>query len=661
MQIPLRRANAILAERYATVLEARGRNEAVQDIKEIVSLGMELVRERTKGRSLNDAQRLLVTAIQGGRSDLLVEEITADVQDLIKAREQKYLPEIATRHGRLSFLPDVQIPTDDAVQKRWQGFLDVLNPFSLRVEDPLTRLRGRIPFRGGVWLGDLVFTVGAPAIIIPDIREVEGNLMLRGHKPRLKHKIVLKGSLYASDDELRTEPSCIKALHGRIRIYSEQAKTLDALTVPGPNLLAWGARHGTLVYLNDRGTYRLLQEEGPHGPVLALVECLQGQELDLRSDRHVWKEDGWRPFHRKLPPELAYNLRRRFQHICAVLGLGEEFITKGRDVAHTVRGNIERIVALFDLFLGKHSNKAAQRIPKEAGRQAGEVREALLRLKALVLGEGPEYYRDMTDVGREVDATLDGIGDNKLAAIAKAINQHGTRIDRMGFKADSAYLRTLQEGELDFGTVLGTAGRAVVFVNNLCNSKPMRARAAASITDVRKELKKILGKPASQALLLDLLKFPDSGTMRGLFASRPDKRDEIGDLAEHLHCLNLIAPLELLRDFVAGPYKEVDPELDKDRGILRLTLSLGQGKLDEIFADPPPGRTSHFNHICRMALAVNMRSFLAEELKSMPQDAEIIRPSDLVTQILRKVERYRGVIPTFNRLCAEPESSTAEA
>lgn len=656
MQTVLRRANSILADRYASVVVARGRDEAVLDIKEIVVLGMELIHERTKGRPMTPAQKLLVAAIHGGRIDQIVEEIAADVQDMVKSRDQKYLTEIMTRHGVLAFLPDVLIPVGEENFNRWQDFLNNLNPFSLRADDPVTHLRGRIPFRDGVWLGDLVFAAEAPAFVAADITEVRGNLMLRGHKPVPDHQLILHGSLYVDAERLGENNSCVSNLGGQMRIYSDTVKSLEDLPASGPALTAWGAEHGHLVHLNDRGTYRLLIEQGPDGEVMALAECPGGQDMDRRSMRHLWRGEAWRPFHRKLPPDLAYSILRRFRHICATLGLGDDFVAKGRDVEQTLETNTERIVALFDLFMGRHSAKAAELMPEKSRDLVEIVREAMVRLKALALGEGKDYYRDMDEVGEGITNILETISDSKLTRIAKTIGQYCPRIDRLGFKSDSAYLKSLKGGDLDFGNVLGTAGRTVVFVNNLCRSRAMRGRAAKAIGEIRRDLKKILGKHAGQDLLLELLKFPDSGTMRGMQVKYSKQREQVTLLAEHLHQFNQIPPLDLLQDFVIKPFKETDPTLDQDRTLLRQTLSLGRGRLNDIFADPPPGQAAHFNHLCRLALAVNMRSFLAEELKAMPADTEVVRPSTLVDQILRKVDRYRGIIPVFNRICSQTDA-----
>lgn len=656
MQTALRRANTILADRYASVVQSRGHDEAVLDIKEIVMLGMELVHERTKGRRMTPAQKLLVSAIHGGRLDQIVEEIAADVQDMVKVRDQKYLAEIMTRHGVLTFLPDVMIPVGEENFQRWQDFLNSLNPFSLRAEDPVTHLRGRIPFRDGVWLGDLVFAAEAPAAVIEDITEVRGNLMLRGHKHVPSHQLTLHGSLYVDAKHLGENNSCVASLGGQMRIYSDTAKTLEDLPASGPALVAWGAGHGHLVHLNDRGTYRLLIEEAPDGKVMALAECPGGQDMDRRSMRHLWRGEVWRPYHRKLPPDLAYMLLRRFRHICAMLGLGEDFVSKGRDVEQTLETNTERIVALFDLFMGKHSAKAAGIMPEQQRDLVEIVREALMQLKALALGEGKEYYRDMGEVTEGINNILETISDSKLTRIAKAIGQYCLRIDRLGFKSDSAYLKGLKGGDLDFGHVLGTAGRTVVFVNNLCRSRAMRGRAAKAIGEIRRDLKNILGKHAGQDLLLELLKFPDSGTMRGMHVKYSKQREHVIQLADHLHQFNQTPPLDLLQDFVIKPFKETDEKLDEDRNLLRQTLVLGRGRLNDVFADPPPGQAIQYNHFCRLALAVNMRSFLAEELKTMPADADLVRPSTLVDQILHKVERYRAIIPVFNRICSQTDT-----
>ncbi|BBD07324.1 hypothetical protein [Desulfovibrio ferrophilus] len=657
MQAALRHANTILADRFESMTQAKGRSEAVVDIKQIVTIGVDIILERTKGRSMNAAQRIVVSAIHAGRMDLLVEEITADIQDMVKARENKFLLEVQTRHGPLTFLPDVLIPADDETLQRWQGFLDNLNPFSLRAEDPVTRLRNRIPFRDSVWMGDLVFAPKMTATVIQDIQEIKGNLMLRGHTTDIKHPLSLDGSLYIDANQLQEGTSCVESLKGHLRIYSESIKTLDELNVSDKVLQQWGAKQGTPVHINDRRSYRFLIEEGPEGLTLALAESPGGHDQDQRSQRYLWKGTGWAQFHRKLSPDIAYRLLRRFRHLCAVLGLGEDFILRERDADMAVENNTERIIVLLDLIQGQHSAKAAQKIPEEQHQLIQTIREHLLRLKALAMGEGKEYYRDMEQVGTDIEDTLKELTDSKLARIAKSISKHSRRIDRKAFKSDNDYLRSLEGDTLDFGQIVGTASRAVVFVNNLCRSRPMRARAAEAILDIRRTLKKILGRTASQKVLLNLLKFPDSGTMRGLYTKYPAQKTSIEDLAEHLHVFNQTPPLELLQDFVSRPFKEIHPDLDKDRILLRQTLSLGKGNLDAVFTEQSSGYGLQTGRLFQQALSVNMRSFLAEEVKTQVLDLDLVTPSTLIVQIQRKVNRYREVIPVYNRLCARPEDA----
>ncbi|MBU1002730.1 MAG: hypothetical protein KKE73_09425 [Proteobacteria bacterium] len=658
MQTALRHANTVLTDRFETMAQTRGRPEAVVDIKQIVTLGVDIILERAQGRALNAAQNIVVSAIHSGRVDLLVEEIAADVQDLSKARNQKYLLEVPTRHGSLTFLPDVLIPADEATIHRWQGFLDSLNAFSLRGEDPVTLLRGRIPFREKVWLGDLVFAPGPSVTVIQDIQEVRGNLMLRSHTLAIKHQLSLQGSLYIDADQLGNSPSCIKALKGYLRIYSERIKSVDDLNVSAEILREWGVTQGTLIFINDRRAYRFLEEEGPDGLKLALVESPGGQDLDIRSLRYLWNGTSWAQFHRKLPPDIAYLLLRQFRHVCALLGLGEDFIIRERDADLSVEANTERIVALLDLVQGCHSTKAAEQFPEEIRQLVETIRGHLLRLKTLALGEKQEFYRDMSQVSEDIKETLDKLSDSKLTQIAQAIGNHCWRIDRRGLKSDSDYLKILEGGGLDFGHVLGTAGRAVVFVNNLCRSRPMRARAAEAIADIRRDLKEILGRTAEQNLLLNLLKFPDHETIQQLSMKYPGRKRFVEDLTKHLELLNQKPPLELLQDFATRPFKTVTPELDVDRALLRRVLSLGKGTLDNIFSSDIPGYGTQHGQLLMLALAVNMRSFLTEELKGLSMDTDLELPSVLVARIQHKVGRFRGVIPVFNRLCIHPESTT---
>ena len=232
---------------------------------------------------------------------------------------------------------------------------------------------------------------------------------------------------------------------------------------------------------------------------------------------------------------------------------------------------------------------------------------------------------------------------------------HCKPIDRRKLKADSAYLRDMAGDGLDFGHVLGTAGRTLVFLNNVCTSKEVRSLAAETIANVRRDLKSVLGGKPGQDLLLNLLKFSSEKALDNLRRTYGKRGGTVASLARHLRELEARAPLELLRDFRRHPYKTVTPEVDADRALMGRCLTLGKGTLDAIFHDAPPDDATRDGRILQTALMVNMQSFLADDMRSRPLDLDVEEPSSLVRETLDKVDRFRTVIPEFNRVCARKE------
>ncbi|WP_461211433.1 hypothetical protein [Desulfocurvus sp. DL9XJH121] len=654
------KAGDLLVERFALMREAGGTDEAALDLIQIVELGVGKVVERTQGRQLNSAQRRIVEAVRAGRSETLVREISADVQDKLKEREGGTLTAISCSHGVLPFPPDVFVPDENDAARRWAEFLDALEAKCLRVEDPQTRLRGRIPFRDGVWFGDLIFQAGAAAIVIPDIREVHGEFLLRGHTPATGHRMALRGSLYADTTQLRCE-TCIGSLTGRMRLYSGSERTAGDLVVGPRELKAWGATSGTPVHLNDRVLYRLHEQETPEGTVHALAECPGGRDMELKSMRWVWDGAHWSRFVRDLPPETAYNLLRKFRRICAVLGLGDDFIEEHREPERTVDVNTLRINTLLALGRGEHSARAARKVADKHRETIEQMQGRLARLRDLAVGEGPEYYRDMELVSADIAEILDELSDARLKRLKAAMTGHCPRIDRRSLKADSDYLRGLAAEGLDFGDVLGTTGRGLVFMNNLCVSRQVRALAAQTVGRVRRDLKRALAAKPGKDVLPNLLKFWGDRALAELHRSRKAKPEDMDALAASLKAMDERAPLDTLRDFRMHRYEEPGEELNTDRTLLSRCLSLSRGTLDEMFTRAEPGWGPEDGRILQTALMVNMQSFLADHVRARPLDLDVTLPSTLVESILDAVERYRAVIPHFNRCCAAEATAAAPA
>lgn len=645
------RASDLLADRYERMCGEIGHNGAAIDLRQIVDLGVIKVVERTHGKAPNDVQRAIVEAVRDGKAETMAQEISADVQDHVKGRGGAYLSVVESRHGALSFLPDVLIPASTETLERWKVFLDSLEPKCLRVEDPVTRLRGRIPFRDGVWFTDVILRPQAQAALPPDITEVHGNLMLRGNRPATRHTVIVRGALYLETVQLMLD-AFVEELHGPLRLYSETEKTAEGLDAPPEALMAWGPEHNSQIYLNDMASYRLHIQETPEGTVHALAETPGGAAIDLKSMRWVWQGARWKRFSRELPPETAYALLRKYRRICSVLGLGEDFIEDHRDVERTVEINAERLDTLLALGMGEHSRRAAKNIATEHRSTIAAMRKRLTRLHDLAVGEGADYYRDIEVVAADIGEVLEELSDPRLNKLRKAMAGHCESIDRGKLKADAAYLRDLAGDGLDFGQVLGNAGRTLVFINNVCTSKEIRSLAAENITLIRRDLKSVLGGKPSQELLLNLLKFSDEKALAKLKRTYGERGGSVAALARHLHDLEDRTPLEMLRDFRNHPYRTVTPEVEADRTTLGRCLSLRRGTLDQMFQEAPPGDGVQDGRILQTAIMVNMQSFLAEDVRAQVLDLDKDAPSSLVNAILAKVERFRSVVPEFNRVCA---------
>ena len=125
----------------------------------------------------------------------------------------------------------MEVSAAGGARQEWTEFLDSLEASCLRVEDPQTRLRGHIPLRGGVWFSNVIVCPGARAALPSQIKEVHGNLMLRGNRPATRHMVVVRGAVYLETAQLMLD-AFVASLHGPLRLYSETERTAEDLDAP---------------------------------------------------------------------------------------------------------------------------------------------------------------------------------------------------------------------------------------------------------------------------------------------------------------------------------------------------------------------------------------------------------------------------------------------
>lgn len=648
MSSQLQKANAILADRFEVYSAAHGHPEATRDLKEIVDKGVNII-ATTPPRRVTDATRHVMTLVTTGRKKRLIEEIAADVQDIVKYRGGQYLTGVNTPHGGLLFLPDVMIDDSPQARERWQTFLSALRKHCLQTEDALTSLRGRIPFRSGHWLSDIAFTTGACTDIIRDIQVVEGNLDLRGVAPG-SGAVRVKGTLLLDADALSLNTPPVATLSGPVRIYAEGVRTAKDLTASPAMFAGWGIINETRIFINDKAEYTLIEEQLGERTVHTLIESPGGKRISSKSHRFVWDGTNWSPFNRTLPPELAYALAKKIRRIFATLGIGDDFYIEEREVEQTVAGNLSRLICLLSLGRGAHRPGKARTIPANDRKTIQTMEQMLSTMYGLVVGEGAYFYMGPEELTDELTKQMEHISDSKLVAVRSLLDTHCEHISTGKVRTDRKYLNELLSGELSLDDVIGSAGRTLVLLNNLFASKQTRARAADVIAPIKKSLQALLGAKPPQPLLIEILKSPTPSLLKKLKDKHGDNPAAWQNLEKSIHMLSADRPLRLIRDMLHSPYRQVDDELEQDRDLLRRLLEYGHGDLDTVLRPAVSQPDGHLDgKILRNCLLVNLQSFLTEHVRGMSMDLEDTQPTQIVAALRDTLEHFAPAVPENNR------------
>jgi hypothetical protein len=652
MNTAYHKANAILADRFETVEQRAGRPEATQDLKEIVDKGVSLITARPE-TARSTAARHVLGQVASGHHKRLIEEIAADVQDIVRERDGRLLRGITCRHGELRFLPDVLLPaTEDAV-RQWTAFLNALERRVLIVDDPVTGLRGRIPFRDGAWLSDIIYAAEVTtAVFPPELTRVDGRMTLRGLAP-ISADIDLHGALTVDIEAIQGGPSPVRRVRGTLRIHAGGIHTPQDLPLSPEILAQWGCVHETAITLNDRVRLHLLHEQAGDDTVPCLVESPGGQRIEARSRRFIWDGARWTRFKRELPPELVYALNKKLQRVCTGLGLGDALLPEDRESPDMLAASAGNIAALLAMGRGAHRPSTARTIDKALREAILRVERPLDGMRPIIAGEAGYRFLGPDQLTASLDAAMRPLSDDRLERAAQALRASCAPEKQGQPKADTRYLRALLKPDRTLDDVLRSGGRTLVFLNNMFTSKAARARAADIITPIRANLRGLLGKKPPQETLIALLKSAGAQTMETLERKYGGHTGAVHQLGTALVNLGTTPPLRLIREFQTATYSAQDEALEADIALLTRLLDYGAGGLDDALRPqhmPPDGHTD--GKVLRGCLLVNLHSFLVEAVKNQSFDLDAAPPTAIVERLLAQLDRYLPVLPQYNALCA---------
>lgn len=653
MYFQAERANRILADYYERAVGELGREVADHGLKTIIAKGIDILLARPQDSHSGEALAV-INAVRSGRQDLVMQQISADAKEMVKARRGGFVTTFKAAGQPRSFPPDVEVPV--ASQPRWQAFLDTLDKRCLRGEDPVTKLRDRIPFRDGVWNQDIMPAMGKNCVVPDEVEVVNGSLYLAARTARSSHPLEVRGSLYVDMSQLRGQRSMVSAVKGDVRLYDKSSRLATDLTCPPAPMLDWGIREETFIILNDRMHYRFHSEEYDGETYYALYECPRRTCLLGLSMRYLWNGEAWVKHKRELPPELVYAIRKKFARMCAILGIGDDFVLGGDDPVHEINQNFSRFVVLFKLFRGEHTPKAKRGLSEADDKALARMEQTLEDIRVLAVGEGAGLFEDMKLVEKQVYELLDEITEPRLEQSLAIVQGSHRPINVAAVGRDKAYLEMLLSGELEFGALLGTASKTIVFLNNFFVSKQAKSLAADKITPLREALARIVGQKKARGLVIDLLK-----NVQPTVAERLRRGGKVGDrllteLEDKLEAFNRTPPMELIRDFRINDYGDATPELERDVEFLARCSLFKPGPIQKMFvsAEEPVSDTAIFKYV----LLVSLQSFVADEVRRASYEFDPSEIRETVEGLLDRLNLYEPVIRVYNRMGTKPEGGS---
>ncbi|MFW5837439.1 MAG: hypothetical protein ACOCVM_05480 [Desulfovibrionaceae bacterium] len=651
------KANKLLYDYYGRSIESYGREEAARRLREVVVLGVRLLVE-TPGAAEAPRARRVVEQVRSGREDEFVEGMTARVQDTHKAHAKQFLAGIRLVHQNvvLPFPPDVDIPYTQQNIKRWRDFLERLSPRTRLGLDPVTRLSGRVPYRNGVWLADMIFQSGAIPCPPPDIHTVHGALACSAERHNIATPLVVQGDLHLLLNMIEEAESPIQRLEGALHLNAanrKQLKFAGNLTLGPDVLMNWGLAQDKQLVLGDRGRYVLRARKQDGKTAWVLEEILDPTSTSrTMSMRFLWDadEEAWRELSSQLPMDTLNTVRVRLNKVAHHLNLGQDFL---RDHTDFIQENIRRLLIFFDICLGAYTQ--GRGAPLRGGDESAvaSFADSLAGLARLCQADAVEDELNIKKRAEKIQQVLDSLTNDRLRELKEIFSDPLPAMDVKKARWDLHYLERLLQEEVDLEHVLTSAGKTLVFLNNIFLSKEAKAQAAKLIAGLRKILREIVSPREVDPMLIALLKSRDDSLLKALQASHPDKEVDLEELSVKLGLLDKPTPAKIVQRFDAAPSDDDPPELLVDKDFLEKCRHFHGAPLDDLFSWlKEDGEPYYDMERLRQALLVNLESYVADGLRKGLKEFEGRHPSEVIRAIHDSLAQVEPVMTAYNRAVA---------
>lgn len=644
----MRKADKLLVDYYDDNYRKDGRPEAVKKLKEVIVKGVNILVDMPEEPQSKRA-KLVVQETQNGRGDQIIGYFSTTVQDTHKKNIAGMMTGVVMNGmGMVKFLPEFEERSTRGNQLKWEQFLAKLKPKCFAVANPATR-DNRIPYFDGVWYGHMEFLPTVPPEILDEIVEIKGNFDSRSEVSLLDKNFIVRGDLHVQVEMIRSSNSCITELGGNMYLYAEkngQLKYATALTTPPQRLMSWGLSEDKILCLGGVVKYKFMTRQRDGEKVYILAEVRDKNSTEAKMMDFFWNGQAWIRMEAELPMEVANAVRHKLGRFRTFLCLGKDYI---RDHADFNRDNISRLIVFFDICLGIYDKERVKKPGLEVQAAMTGMANSLERVSALLDVSGLTDELEINQRAEDINLLLDGIDEDALRMVADDI-QNLDPLDVKKIRQDQQYLGLMFNPGSGVNDFLQTAGRTLVFLNNIFVSKETRSRASKMIAELRKLLRKVEDKKKADRRLIQLLKDADGSLVKSLAKAYPDKHKEVADLNRKLKLLNAKNPLDIIKDFQYAPYKTESDQLLEDRDFLLKALNLGPSGVDDLFSHGGESGTIYDMDGFKNLLKVNLVSFMNHEVRTEHGLFDGKSPSEVAGEIKDRLDALLPGIKVFNTI-----------
>ncbi|XPV75867.1 MAG: hypothetical protein ACNI27_14685 [Desulfovibrio sp.] len=361
-----------------------------------------------------------------------------------------------------SFIEDTQNN-----RERWSGFCETLAPRTRLLRDPDNSEAG-IPFRDGIWHGDLVFADDVFSLnIIEDIQEVRGDIVARGAltiNKQFVHRVKVTGNLVIHRQMVRL-PAPDISYAGRLDIFNLSSITQVKHFTP-QSLISWGVKSDDTVQLKKVAyTFNQLNK-------IYTLTAMGG------GNTFIFEDGEWIRAVSEEESRTQEAINKKLQRFCKLSGISAEMLI---DSPRKCGYNIRKILRYLELL--------DQGLLDVLGRQkTPEIHHSISEIRTVLKDLDDSLAADNTDLAN-IRILIEMLEDDLCRSVGRADKLPREKLSEESIQQDLDYLKLLTDRNLCSEDLFLSTRRFIIFASSIFRSmtaqKALFKSIATLLTDYR--------------------------------------------------------------------------------------------------------------------------------------------------------------------------------